>query len=71
MMTNLNTSEMKCLALIVLSIEYAELYYIPDFSIRIDTAKRKAKELILNKCCCEKCTTTANFVTELNYTDYE
>lgn len=71
MNNNLNQSEMKCLALIVLSIEYAELYYIPDFSIRVDTAKHKAKELILKKCGCEQCTATANFVTELNYVDYE
>jgi hypothetical protein len=70
-MSNATQDDVKYLALIVLSIEYENLFFIPHFKIRIDTAKANASDIILNKCGCSKCTAAVNFINDLNYTDYE
>jgi hypothetical protein len=70
-MSNVKVDDVKYLALIVLSIEYENLFFIPNFQIRVDTAKANTSDIILNKCGCTKCTAAVNFINDLNYIDYE
>ena len=67
-----NTHNLECIkASLLFTMEYDELWFIPNFEIRIDTAKKNAIALILDNCDCNKCCVSADYILNLNFNDHE
>jgi len=70
-MTPETKENIELLAGLLLTIEYEDLEFVPNFQIRMDTAKNNAIKLISKKCVCNRCTHAINYITNLNFNEYE
>lgn len=70
-MTNQSKEDLELLAGLLLTMEYEDLEFIPNFQIRMDTAKNNSINIISSKCKCIKCTYAINYITNLNFNEYE
>jgi hypothetical protein len=70
-MMNQTKQDLELLAGLLLTMEYESLEFIPNFQIRMDTAKNNSINIISSKCSCIKCTYAINYITNLNFNEYE
>lgn len=70
-MTKTMKDQIEVMSALILTMEYEELFFIPNFDIRMATAKAKAITLINNKCNCIQCTHAVNYITKLNFNEYD
>lgn len=69
-MTNKSKEDLELLAGLLLTMEYDALDFIPNFVIRMDTAKKKSIQMISSKCMCNRCTYAINYITNLNFNEH-
>ena len=69
-MTPETKQNLETLASLLLTMNYEELDFIPNFNIRMDTAKRNSIEMISSKCVCNRCTHAINYITNLNFYEH-
>ena len=66
-MTLETKQNIELMAGLLLTIEYDDLEVVPNFDIRMDTAKHNAIKIISSKCVCNRCTHAINYITNLNF----
>ena len=69
-MTNQSKEDLELLAGLLLTMEYDNLDFIPNFQIRMDTAKVNSINMISKKCMCNRCTYAINYIINLNFNEY-
>jgi hypothetical protein len=70
-MTKTIKDQVEVMSALLLTMEYEELYFIPNFNVRMATAKAKAITLIKNKCNCDQCNHAVNYINNLNFNEYD
>lgn len=70
-MTKTIKDQVEVMSALLLTMEYDELYFIPNFDVRMSTAKAKAITLIKNKCNCNQCTHAVNYIKNLNFNEHD
>ncbi len=63
--------ELELLAGLLLTVEYESLEFIPNFQIRMDTAKNNSINIISSMCSCTRCTYAINYIANLKFDEYE
>jgi hypothetical protein len=69
-MTLESKENLEVLAGVLLTMEYEILDFVPDFQIRMDTAKNNSIQMIAAKCVCHNCTYAINYITNLNFNEH-
>ena len=70
-MIKTDNKQIEVMAALLLTFEYEILDFIPNFTIRMDTAKQNAITLIIDRCNCKKCKHAISYINNLNFNEHE